>query len=46
MGAVVAIHQLPVNTETLWLRLLGNARVQQQAIEEVQALDIVSNPNI
>ncbi len=42
-GAVVAIHQLPVTPETLWLRLLGKGRVQQRAIEEVQALDI-NNP--
>ncbi|MBO3460298.1 hypothetical protein G4P69_16705 [Aetokthonos hydrillicola CCALA 1050] len=33
------VHQLPVTPETLWLRLLGKGRVQQQAIEEVQALD-------
>ncbi|MDF5733990.1 MAG: hypothetical protein PUP92_39980 [Rhizonema sp. PD38] len=42
-GAVVAIHQLPITPETLWLRLLGKGRVQQRAIEEVQALDI-NNP--
>jgi hypothetical protein len=42
-GAIVVIHQLPVTSETLWLRLLGKGRVQQQAIEEVQALDI-NNP--
>ncbi|MDF5715216.1 MAG: hypothetical protein PUP93_15365 [Rhizonema sp. NSF051] len=41
--AVVAIHQLPVTPETLWLRLLGKGKVQQHAIEEVQALDI-NNP--
>ncbi len=41
--AVVAIHQLPVTPETLWLRLLGKGKVQQRAIEEVQALDI-NNP--
>ena len=42
-GAIVAIHQLPVTPETLWLRLLGKGKVQQRAIEEVQALDI-NNP--
>jgi len=42
-GAIVAIHQLPVTPETLWLRLLGKGGVQQRAIEEVQALDI-NNP--
>ncbi|MDF5719531.1 MAG: hypothetical protein PUP91_03360 [Rhizonema sp. PD37] len=41
--AIVAIHQLPVTPETLWLRLLGKGKVQQRAIEEVQALDI-NNP--
>ncbi len=40
---MVVIHQLPVTPETLWLRLLGKGRVQQRAIEEVQALDI-NNP--
>ncbi len=42
-GAIVAIHQLPVTPDTMWLRLLGKGRVQQRAIEEVQALNI-SNP--
>ncbi len=42
-GAIVAIHQLPVTQETLWVRLLGKGRVQQRAIEEVQALE-VNNP--
>jgi DNA-binding transcriptional ArsR family regulator len=41
--SIVAIHQLPVAQETLWLRLLGKGKVQQQAIEEVQAL-AVNNP--
>ena len=35
---IVAIHQLPVNRETLWLRILGRGKVQQQAIEELQNL--------
>jgi len=35
---LVAIHQLPVNPETLWLRLMGRDRVQRQAIEELLAL--------
>ncbi len=42
-SAIVVIHQLPVTPETLWLRLLGKGKVQQRAIEEVQALDI-TNP--
>jgi len=32
---IIVIHQLPVNRETLWLRLLGKGKVQQQAIREV-----------
>ena len=35
---IVAIHQLPRIPETLWLRLLGKGRVQQQAIEELKTL--------
>ncbi len=36
--AIVAIHQLPRNQETLWLRILGREKVQEQAIEELAAL--------
>ncbi|WAN68721.1 hypothetical protein BJP36_21660 [Moorena producens JHB] len=36
--AIVAIHQLPVTPETLWLRILGRGRVQQQGIEELKSL--------
>jgi hypothetical protein len=39
-SAIVAIHQLPKTPETLWLRLLGRDRVQQQAIEEVLTLSM------
>ena len=35
---IVVIHQLPENSETLWLRLLGKGRCQQKAIEEVIGL--------
>ena len=42
-SAIVAIHQLPKTIETLWLRLLGRGRVQEQAIEELQQLS-PSNP--
>jgi hypothetical protein len=35
---IVVIHQLPVTPETLWLRLLGRGKVQQQAIDEVLGL--------
>ena len=36
--AIVVIHQLPKTQETLWLRLLGKGRVQEQAIDELEAL--------
>ncbi len=36
--AIVAIHQLPITTETLWLRLLGRGTVQKVAINELEAL--------
>lgn len=35
---IVAINQLPVNPETLWLRILGKGITQQQAINEITAL--------
>jgi hypothetical protein len=37
-SAVVVVHQLPPTPETLWLRLLGRGKVQQQAIAELLAL--------
>ncbi|MFB2772700.1 hypothetical protein ACE1AT_26000 [Pelatocladus sp. BLCC-F211] len=37
-AAIVAIHQLPKIPETLWLRILGRGRVQEQAINELKAL--------
>ncbi|BAZ36713.1 hypothetical protein NIES4101_26330 (plasmid) [Calothrix sp. NIES-4101] len=39
-AAIVAIHQLPRTPETLWLRILGRGRVQEQAIVELQALPL------
>ena len=36
--ALVAINQLPVSQDTLWLRILGKRRTQQQAIEELLEL--------
>lgn len=39
-AAIVAIHQLPKTQETLWLRLLGRGRVQEQAIIDLQALPL------
>lgn len=35
---IVVIHQLPVNKETLWLRIVGREKVQQNAIEELNNL--------
>jgi predicted transposase YdaD len=32
-------NRLPVNSDTLWLRLLGRGKTQQQAINEVIAFD-------
>ena len=37
-GGIVVIHQLPATPETLWLRILGKGKVQQQAINELAAL--------
>jgi len=36
--ALVAINQLPVRQDTLWLRVLGKRRTQQQAIDELVGL--------
>ncbi|MGI0494334.1 flagellar assembly protein H [Alkalinema pantanalense CENA528] len=36
--AIVAIDQLPETDETLWLRVLGRGKTQEQAIREVLAL--------
>jgi hypothetical protein len=41
--AIVVIHQLPKTTSTLWLRILGRGRVQQEAITQLTALP-VDNP--
>ncbi len=41
--AIVAIHQLPLTPETLWLRMLGRGKVQSRAIDELEALP-VSHP--
>ncbi|MBL1210615.1 hypothetical protein [Geminocystis sp. GBBB08] len=37
---IVVIHQLPVNQETLWLRMLGKGNIQQKAIEELKNLPL------
>jgi hypothetical protein len=39
---IVVIHQLPVTSDTLWLRILGKQAVQQRAIEEISQLDATS----
>jgi hypothetical protein len=36
--AILAINELPVTEETLWFRLLGRGKVQQQAVSELVAL--------
>jgi hypothetical protein len=35
---IIVLHQLPKTPATLWLRILGKGRVQEQAIAEVAAL--------
>ncbi len=35
---IIVVHQLPVNRQTLWLRILGRDKVQQNAIEELRNL--------
>ncbi len=35
---IIVVHQLPVNKDTLWLRMLGKGKVQELAIEELNAL--------
>ena len=37
-GAIVVIHQLPATEETLWIRVLGRARTQKRAVEELMVL--------
>ena len=41
--AIVAIHQLPVNEDTLWLRVLGKGGTQKRAVEELIELP-ANNP--
>lgn len=36
--AIIAINQLPITEETLWLRLLGKGKTQENAINELIAL--------
>lgn len=37
-GAIVAVDQLPVTAETLWLRILGRGETQLQAVTQLLAL--------
>lgn len=37
---LIAIHQLPNIPETMWLRMLGRGRVQQEAIAQLTALPL------
>jgi len=39
---VIAVHQLPDNPETLWLRILGRGKVQEKAIKELKSLPLES----
>jgi hypothetical protein len=36
---IIVVHQLPVNLDTLWIRLLGRNSVQRAAIEELISLE-------
>ncbi|MFB2880408.1 hypothetical protein [Floridanema aerugineum] len=42
-SAIIAVHQLPLTTDTLWLRILGKGNVQKQAIDDLEKLP-VNNP--
>ncbi|MDJ0797302.1 MAG: DUF4351 domain-containing protein [Calothrix sp. MO_167.B12] len=42
-GAIVAINQLPIVEDTLWLRVLGKGRTQKQAVEELVQLSSASS---
>ena len=35
---IIVIHQLPINENTLWLRMLGKGKVQEKAVDELNAL--------
>jgi hypothetical protein len=37
-GAIVAVDELPVTEETLWLRILGRGETQRQAVAQLLAL--------
>jgi hypothetical protein len=35
---VIVVHQLPKTPETVWFRVLGRGKIQQEAIDEIAAL--------
>ncbi len=37
-AGIIVIHQLPVNEDTLWLRVLGKGGTQKRAVEELVEL--------
>lgn len=37
-AGIIVVHQLPKTPETLWFRLMGKGKVQQNAIAEIAAL--------
>jgi hypothetical protein len=37
-SAIIALNQLPITPDTLWLRLLGRGKTREQAVTELQAL--------
>ncbi|WP_017296401.1 hypothetical protein [Geminocystis herdmanii] len=41
---IIAIHQLPISKNTLWLRILGKGKTQVEAIEELKTLPL-HNPH-
>ena len=41
--AIVVINQLPINQDTLWLRVLGKGRTQTEAVEELVRISQESN---
>ncbi len=36
--AIIVIHQLPKTEQTLWLRILGKGKIQENAIDELKTL--------
>jgi hypothetical protein len=36
--SIVVVHHLPKTPDTVWFRILGKGKVQQEAIDEIEAL--------